>query len=163
MSSVSPDIAIRPATPADIRARGEHGIRDLFNAVRRDERHQGRSPLAPPQYGAWARAMTGDHYQVLVAEKDGEIVGFCLATHLKNEAATTLGKLFTAPETHGLGRAFIDAVKADAAACGKTEIRATAEAGEGHASGFYRHLGFRVTATETTPGGLKKDHLSISI
>lgn len=156
-------ITIRTATPADIRERGEQGIRDLFNRVRRDERHHGRSPLAPPQYRDWARAMTGDHYQALVAEKGGAIVGFCLATHLKNKNTTTLNNLFTAPETHGLGRAFIEAVRADAAAHGKTAITLTAEAGKGRASGFYKHLGFKVISTDTTPGGVRINHLKLNI
>src|ERR1700721_953655 len=139
-------IVIRPARPEDIRGRGEHGIRDLFNAVRRDERSHGRSPLAPPQYNSWARAMKKqnggeERFQALVAESKGDIVGFCVATHLKDKPSTTLNKLFTASGMHGsgLGRRLIEAVRKESIKLGKTEIDVCAEAGEGRASGFYQH------------------------
>ena len=163
-------ITIRPARPEDIRERGERGIRDLFNTVRRDERHHGRSPLAPPQYGNWSRAMEKqsageERFQVLVAEYKGDIIGFCMATHLKDASSTTLNKLFTAPEVHGagLGRSFIKAVQKKAAELGKTTVNTSAEAGKDKASGFYQHLGFKVTGTETTAGGTKKHYLRLSI
>jgi GNAT superfamily N-acetyltransferase len=163
-------IIIRPARTQDIRDRGQKGIRDLFNAVRRDERRQHRSPLAPPQYGNWSHAMEKqakgeERFQVLVAEFNGEIVGFCKATHLKDEPSTTLEKLFTAPETQGvgLGRMFIDRVIKQAAALDKNAIHTCAEAGKGKASGFYQHLGFKVINTKSTTGGIKKDYLRLPV
>lgn len=164
------EIKISLACREDIGARGDGGIRDLFNAVRRAARHQGRTPLAPPQYGQWAAMIDqqhagAKHYQVLIARYHNEIVGFCAATHLRREPVTRLNKIFIAASMQGsgLGRALIDQVAAQAQAMERKAILVTAESGKDKASGFYQKLGFDVTETSQTAGGFKKDALRLPI
>ncbi|MGM0422459.1 MAG: N-acetyltransferase family protein [Pseudomonadota bacterium] len=143
------DVEICPARAQDIGDRGDGGIRDLFNAVRRDARHQGRSPLAPPQYAQWAQMIDrqragAKHYQVLVARYNNEIVGFCAATHLRRKPFTSLNKIFIAASMQGagIGRRFINLIAARSQEMGRTAVLVTAESGADRASGFYQKLGF---------------------
>jgi GNAT superfamily N-acetyltransferase len=162
---------IRPALPADIGERGQGGIRDLFNEVRRDERRHGRSPFAPPPYAAWAQAMKcqaqgKDRYQVLVAEQNHRIVGFCMATHTKNHSWTTLNKLFTKPSLHGqgIGKEFVRRIEETARRLGKEALHVCAEAGPDRASGFYRHLGFKVVDEKSSAGSkIMTNHLTLTL
>lgn len=158
---------IREAAPADIGEKGEGGIRDLYNAARRHERSEGRSPLAPPQYGSWVGAMERQAdgkpaNQVLVAEDTkGNIVGFALAHHGKNLEHSTIGKLVIDPEYQGqgMGRKLLEKIQIASRQQGKNEIRVCAEHGEGRASEFYQRLGFEVEGRYTTDGGIRVDKL----
>jgi len=161
---------IRPALPADIGERGEGKLRDIFNAVRRSERAQRRSPLDPPHYDRWAETMEAQakgsqRHQALLAEKDGKPVGFCHAVHTLRNTHTTLNVLFIAPDVQksGLGRQFIEAVVIRAGTLGKQEVRVSAEHGKDKATHFYQHLGFKVTETEELKDGGKKDHLVLAL
>lgn len=162
---------IRPATPEDIGKIGDGGIRDLYNAARRHARADGQSPLSPPSYAQWeaqmARQAVGDSaVQLLVAEgTQGQILGFIQANHRKDADFTTLNKLVVTPEAQGsgIGRKLLENVRSEAKRQGKKELHVSAEHGAGHASGFYQQLGFAVTHTRQSQGGLAVDELTLPI
>ena len=171
MAANPPPIRIRAALPDDIREAGENGIRDLYNKARRHARANDQSPLSPPSYAQWEAQMTrqeaGDKtVQLLVAEDTaGRIVGFTQASHRDGKDFTTLGKLVIDPDVQGagIGSKLLEKVHQQAKHQGKAEIHVSAQHGEGNASGFYQGLGFGVTGTRNTQGGLAVDELSLDL
>jgi len=163
-------LTIRFAKAADIEGRGKRsGIRDLYNASRRYERAQGRSPLSPPEYKTWMRMIDKQNsvdqcrYQFLIAEdKKGNIVGMSLATHSPRNIYTMWNKLVISPkyQGQGLGQTFFEAVKKKAVNLNKKSIRVKAESGKIKASSYYRKLGFYPYDAYVSQSGIKINRLS---
>lgn len=161
-------VRIRTAASSDIRERGELGIRDLYNEVRRSERAQGRSPLAPPHYVSWTKAFErkdGSVTALIAQDTKGKIVGFALATHSRRDDSSTLYKLVIAPEAQGmgLGKRLVEKVVAAAKHQGKSILHVSAEHGEAHASGFYQSLGFECEGTKESKQGVGIDSLTLKV
>lgn len=94
-------------------------------------------------------ALTDEGYLVLVAEADGEAVGYaCFGLTPMTKAAFDLYWIAVSPahKRHGLGRALADATLADVAARGGRVLRVETEGGDAYAAtrAFYERLEFEV-------------------
>lgn len=128
------DYTIRKATPADLDA-----IKVLADA----HRHELGFVLRP----ALARSITRD--QVLVAENSAGLMGF-VEYHHRRDAQTTLYHIAVIPECRrrGVGRALVNALRAEASALGKRTVLLKCPA-DLPAQGFYGRLGFNLLGEET--------------
>jgi GNAT superfamily N-acetyltransferase len=137
-----PDIVIRPARP-DERSSLEalQWRASLANAGDRD------ALLANPDAIALPVEQIRDGH-VLVAERDGAIIGFA-AVLPRSDGDAELDALFVEPSAwkQGVGRALVDQC-ADVAR--RRDARVLHVVGNPHAKGFYGTCGFRTTGTVET-------------
>jgi N-acetylglutamate synthase-like GNAT family acetyltransferase len=88
---------------------------------------------------------------VLVAEEDGDLVGFA-ALYVRKDGDAELDGLFVEPDMwrRGVGRTLVEASAKRAGALGARKLSTV---GNPHAEGFYLRLGFRITGTFETRFG----------
>jgi ribosomal protein S18 acetylase RimI-like enzyme len=159
-SSKVPEISIRPASPADVRAIGRLGatlvrLHHEFDA----KRFLDATPQTEHGYASYVRSQLANREViVLVAERDGEVVGYTFAgvegvdyMSLRGPAGV-LHDLVVDPEHRGLGigRALLDATVTALAELGAPRVvLSTAERNEA-AQRLFTHAGFRRTMIEMT-------------
>ena len=99
-------------------------------------------------------ACSVDRHEMLVAESDGEIVGFARYHH-RRDTQTTLYDIAVSPaqRLNGVGRALIDALVDESRILGKQMIVLRCPE-ELPANGFYAHIGFERWREE--PGKRRK-------
>ena len=155
-----PEISIRPASPADVRAIGRLGAALVRLHHELDER---RFLEATPQtehgYASYVRSQLANReIVVLVAERDGNVVGYTFAgvegvdyMSLRGPAGV-LHDIVVDPEHRGLGigRALLDATLTALEERGAPRVvLSTAERNES-AQRLFEQAGFRRTMIEMT-------------
>jgi ribosomal protein S18 acetylase RimI-like enzyme len=105
------------------------------------------APLAPETALAWWAGFPRDGVTLLVAERDGRIVGTVQLLDAESENGTHRGevaKLIVHPawRRQGIARALITALEAEARAVGKTLLVLDTREGD-PSNDFYRALGYR--------------------
>jgi ribosomal protein S18 acetylase RimI-like enzyme len=154
------EISIRPASPADVRAIGRPGatlvrLHHEFDA----KRFLDSTPQTEHGYGSYVGSQLANReIIVLVAERDGEVVGYTFAgvegvdyMSLRGPAGV-LHDLVVDPEHRGLGigRALLDATLSALEALGAPRVvLSTAERNEA-AQRLFTRAGFRRTMIEMT-------------
>lgn len=152
------DVSIRPATPADVSAIGRlgaHLVREHHQFDR--QRFIAATAETPQRYGGFIRTQLADAI-VLVAERDGGVVGYAYATvegydymSLRGPAGA-LQDIVVDPahQGQGIGRIMLDAVIAALSARGVPRVvLSTAEKNE-PAQRLFARAGFRRTMIEMT-------------
>jgi amino-acid N-acetyltransferase len=132
---------IRRAQPGDVPA-----LFDLIN-------HYARERLLLP------RTLTDlyEHFrEFVVAEEDGRLAG-CGALKFYSQKLAEIRSLCVAPDvsSHGVGRALVESLLAEAEESGLASVFALTLA-----TGFFAKLGFRTQARETVPMKIWRDCLS---
>ena len=153
-------ILIRPATRADAPALGRLGA--LMVRTHHDfdpQRFVAAGPGTARGYGSWLASQTEEpDVIVLVAEREGEVVGYAYAGlegHDYMALRGPAGALYDvivdpAHRRHGIGRQLLDAAIAALRAKGAPRvILSTAEKNE-PAQRLFEHAGFRRTMIEMT-------------
>ena len=156
----TPAIAIRPATPADLPALGRLGA--LLVRMHHDldpERFIAAPPRTEDAYASFlGRQLEEPNVVVLVAERDGEVLGYTYAgvegwdyMSLRGPAGVLYDIVVDpAHRGHGVGRALLDAALAALKARGAPRVvLSTAEQNEA-AQRLFARAGFRRTMIEMT-------------
>jgi ribosomal protein S18 acetylase RimI-like enzyme len=155
-----PEISIRPASPADVRAIGRLGATLVRLHHDLDEkRFLEATPNTEQGYASYVRSQLANREMVvLVAERDGEVVGYTFAgiegvdyMSLRGPAGV-LHDLVVDPDHRGLGigRALLDATITALATLGAPRVvLSTAERNEA-AQRLFARAGFRRTMIEMT-------------
>lgn len=169
MSSAATGSLVRPATPADADAIGEIHVRSWQHAyagLLPDEVLAGLSVAARQR--AWRDRLVGlaemapPDRHVFVAVADGVVAGFTfVGVNRDTDADRHTGELYAIylrPERRGggLGRLLNDRGLAALAADGYHAATLWVLAGNDHAQGFYRRMGWTAdgaTKTDTVAGG----------
>lgn len=111
--------------------------------------HQPRRPDFEKNYELLLAESAYDDTDLLVADDDGTVIGYALATRIlvlyANGPVCELSELAVAPghRGHGVGRQLVEAVIGRAQVTGAVEITVPAR----RAVGYYRRFGFEETAT----------------
>ena len=159
-ATARPDILIRPATRADAPTLGRLGA--LMVRTHHDFDPRRFVPAGPGTargYGSWLASQTEEpDVIVLVAEREGEVVGYAYAGlegHDYMALRGPAGALYDvivdpAHRRHGIGRQLLDAAIAALREKGAPRvILSTAEKNE-PAQRLFEHAGFRRTMIEMT-------------
>jgi N-acetylglutamate synthase-like GNAT family acetyltransferase len=99
--------------------------------------------------GNFPLLVAAEHVECLVAERDGQIVGYAVAFRLvtlyANGIVVELQELMVAPQhrSSGIGRRLVEAVCARARSAGAVEVTVPTR----RAGAYYLRLGFEETAT----------------
>jgi ribosomal protein S18 acetylase RimI-like enzyme len=155
-----PAVSIRPATPADLKAIGRLGA--LLVRVHHDfdpDRFMAATPQTAQAYGTFLGAqLDAPNILILVAERDGEVVGYTYAGVEGNDfmslrgPAGVLHDIVVDPAHRGLGvgRMLLDATLEALKAKGVPRVvLSTAERNES-AQRLFARAGFRRTMIEMT-------------
>ncbi|MDL2340704.1 MAG: GNAT family N-acetyltransferase [Pseudomonadota bacterium] len=136
-------VTIRTATPGDAAA-----IAPIYDHHARTGTasfdSEGLSALA------WADkivAITSRGWPFLVAERGGMVLGYAYATQFRDRAAyarTCENSIYVAADAvrQGVGTALLEALKAEASACGFAEMVAVVGGGEPSSMALHRQCGF---------------------
>lgn len=160
MPTAEPTILIRPATRSDAPALGRLGA--LMVRTHHDfdpQRFVAAGPGTERGYGSWLASQTKEpDVIVLVAERDGEVVGYAYAGlegHDYMALRGPAGALYDiivdpAHRAHGIGRRLLDAAIAELKAKGAPRVvLSTAQRNE-PAQRLFEKAGFRRTMIEMT-------------
>jgi ribosomal protein S18 acetylase RimI-like enzyme len=151
---------IRPATPADRLALGRLGA--LLVRTHHDLDPQRFIPAKPETeqgYGHWlVSQLERPDVVVLVAERDGEVIGYAYAglegtdyMALRGPAGALYDIVVDpAQRRGGVGRALLDAAVAALRALGAPQVVLSTAEGNVAAQGLFRSAGFRPTMREMT-------------
>ena len=155
-----PSLAIRPAAPADLQAVGRLGA--LLVRTHHDfdpDRFIAATPQTEPAYGSFlGRQLDEPNIVILVAERDGEVVGYTYAGVEGNDymslrgPAGVLYDIVVDPDHrgHGVGGALLEATLEALEAKGAPRVvLSTAERNE-PAQRLFARAGFRRTMIEMT-------------
>ena len=156
----TPAATIRPATPADLPALGRLGA--LLVRMHHDfdpERFIAATPGTEQAYASFLGAQLEDpNVVVLVAERNGEVVGYTYAgaegwdyMSLRGPAGV-LHDIVVDPAQrgHGIGRMLLDATLAALKARGMPRIVLATAEGNASAQRLFARAGFRRTMIEMT-------------
>ncbi len=156
----TPAATIRPATPADLPALGRLGA--LLVRMHHDfdpERFIAAMPGTEEAYASFLGAQLEDpNVVVLVAERNGEVVGYTYAgaegwdyMSLRGPAGV-LHDIVVDPAQrgHGVGRMLLDATLAALKARGMPRVVLSTAAGNESAQRLFARAGFRRTMIEMT-------------
>lgn len=156
----TPPPTIRPATAADVRAIGRLGA--LLVRTHHDfdpQRFLEATPRTESAYGSFLGSQLEEpSVLVLVAERDGEVLGYAYAGVEGHDYMSLRGPagvlhdivVDPAHREHGVGRALLDATLAELAARGAPRVvLSTAEQNEA-AQRLFTRAGFRRTMIEMT-------------
>ena len=160
---------LRPALPADapaLAALGRDSFIAKFGAMYRPE--DLAAFLAEQHAPQIVAAQLADPaYRVMLAERDGALVGYCKLglscgwpEHARGSHAIELKQLYTAPGATGggIGSALMDWALAEARALGADEIQLSVWSGNTDAQRFYHRYGFaRVADTHFWVGEQRDD------
>ncbi len=158
--SDAPAVSIRPATPADLPALGRLGA--LLVQVHHDfdpQRFIAARPGTEQGYAGFLGTQLDDpSVVVLVAERDGEVVGYTYAGvegwdyMVLRGPAGVLHDIVVAPAErgHGVGRLLLDATLAALRAAGAPRVVLSTAAGNEAAQRLFARAGFRRTMIEMT-------------
>lgn len=148
---------LRPALAADADALatlGRDSFMAKFGAMYRPEDAQAFLATAhTPEVVAHQIADPG--YRVMLAERDGALIGFCKLVlacgwpdYARGERAIELKQLYTAPGATGggIGAALMEWGLAEAKAAGADEVQLSVWSGNDGAQRFYRRYGFEKVA-----------------
>ena len=148
---------LRPALPADapaLAALGRDSFIAKFGTMYRPE--DLASFLAEQHAPQIVAAQLADPaYRVMLAERDGALVGYCKLglscgwpEHARGSHAIELKQLYTAPGATGggIGSALMDWALAEARALGADEIQLSVWSGNTDAQRFYHRYGFAKVA-----------------
>jgi N-acetylglutamate synthase-like GNAT family acetyltransferase len=133
------DVLIRPARPSDSGA--------LFPLVEQFATSYRPDRAAFDRH--YPRLLAADHADLVVAERDGRVVGYALAFKLltlyANGIVAELQELMVAPEhrKRGIGRRLVIDIMDRARAAGAVEVTVPTR----RARDYYLRLGFEETAT----------------
>jgi GNAT superfamily N-acetyltransferase len=145
-SIASMSLTIRAATGADADA-----VRSLADRLREGVAPWRDATAVTNAVRGWVDgsldAMDEPGYAVLVAESDGEIVGFVTlsaGSHWSGAAEPSIGELVVVPDAEGkgIGTALVEAAMAHARSEGHSRISVSTGAGNARARALYRRLGF---------------------
>ena len=155
-----PDVSIRPAAPADLEAIGRLGA--LLVRVHHDfdpDRFIAATPQTEHAYGSFlGRQLDEPNIIILVAERDGEVVGYTYAGVEGNDFISLRGPagvlhdivVDPAPRGLGAGRVLLEATLEALKAKGVPRVvLSTAERNES-AQRLFARAGFRRTMIEMT-------------
>lgn len=158
--SGTPAIVIRPAVPADVAALGRLGA--MLVRMHHDfdpERFMAATPRTERGYGAFLATQLDDpSIVVLVAEREGEVVGYAYAgvegpdwMSLRGPAGV-LHDIVVDPARrgHGIGRMLLDATLAALAARGAPRVVLSTAERNVSAQRLFTRAGFRRTMVEMT-------------
>jgi ribosomal protein S18 acetylase RimI-like enzyme len=156
----APAVSIRSATPADLEAIGRLGA--LLVRIHHDfdpERFIAATPRTEQAYGSFLGTQLAEpSILILVAERDGEVVGYTYAGVEGNDYMSLRGPagvlhdivVDSAHRGQGVGRALLDATLAALQAKGAPRVvLSTAERNES-AQRLFARAGFRRTMIEMT-------------
>ena len=160
---------LRPALPADapaLAALGRDSFIAKFGTMYRPE--DLASFLAEQHAPQIVAAQLADPaYRVMLAERDGALVGYCKLglscgwpEHARGSHAIELKQLYTAPGATGggIGSALMDWALAEARALGADEIQLSVWSGNTDAQRFYHRYGIaRVAETHFWVGEQRDD------
>jgi ribosomal protein S18 acetylase RimI-like enzyme len=159
-SSDAPSATIRPASPADLPVLGRLGA--LLVRVHHDFDPQRFIPAGPETEGLYASflgtQLQKENIVVLVAERDGEVLGYTYAGVEGNDYMALRGPagvlydivVDPAHRAQGVGRMLLDATLAELTARGAPRsVLSTAERNE-NAQRLFARAGFRRTMIEMT-------------
>ena len=160
---------LRPALPADapaLAALGRDSFIAKFGAMYRPE--DLAAFLAEQHAPQIVAAQLADPaYRVMLAERDGALVGYCKLglscgwpEHARGSHAIELKQLYTAPGATGggIGSALMDWALAEARALGADEIQLSVWSGNTDAQRFYHRYGIaRVADTHFWVGEQRDD------
>ena len=148
---------LRPALPADapaLAALGRDSFIAKFGAMYRPE--DLAAFLAEQHAPQIVAAQLADPaYRVMLAERDGALVGYCKLglscgwpEHARGSHAIELKQLYTAPGATGggIGSALMDWALGEARALGADEIQLSVWSGNTDAQRFYHRYGFAKVA-----------------
>jgi ribosomal protein S18 acetylase RimI-like enzyme len=160
LSATPPAVSIRPGAPADLKAVGRLGA--LLVRMHHDfdpERFIAATPQTEHGYGSFLGTQLEEpNIIVLVAERDGEVVGYTYAgvegtdyMSLRGPAGVLYDLVVdSAHRRQGIGRALLDATLAVLKARGAPRVvLSTAERNES-AQRLFARAGFRRTMIEMT-------------
>ena len=163
-----PAVSIRPAAPADVEALGRLGA--LLVRVHHDfdpDRFIAATPQTEQAYGSFlGRQLDEPDIVLLVAERDGEVVGYAYAAVEGNDflalrgPAGVLHDIVVDPghRGQGVGRALLDATLEALEAKGVPRVvLSTAERNES-AQRLFARAGFRRTMIEMTREAGRESH-----
>jgi len=106
----------------------------------------------------WARAAVDPTHRLLIAERDGTAVGYAFSGAAEGDVAGVgeVHAVYLLQSAHGLGigRLLVEDAIAALAAAGCTECVLWVAEFNGHARGFYEHLGFRADGGQDVWRGL---------
>jgi ribosomal protein S18 acetylase RimI-like enzyme len=150
------DLAIRPATAADVPAMRALGVgmwRAAYAAILPPDAIDAGIAEFWNEYSLGAAARSG---RMLVAVRDGTLVGLLESDRL-DDGRAVVWKLYVTPEAqrHGIGRSLIRAHLARLAADGVAEVWLEHDDANAAAAAFYERLGFAIRRSEDsarTPG-----------
>jgi ribosomal protein S18 acetylase RimI-like enzyme len=158
--SVIPAVTIRPATPADIPALGRLGA--LLVRVHHDfdaQRFLAATPQTEHGYASFlATQLAAPNVVILVAEQDGEVLGYAYAgvegrdyMSLRGPAGVLYDIVVDpAHREHGVGRMLLDATLAALVARGVPQVVLSAAERNETAQRLFARAGFRRTMVEMT-------------
>ncbi|CAL8972341.1 L-methionine sulfoximine/L-methionine sulfone acetyltransferase [Propionicimonas sp. T2.31MG-18] len=134
---------IRPARPADLPA-----LLEIYNdAVVHTTASWDLLPWTPVEHAEWYATKAGHGHPVLVADEDGEVVGYAAYGPFRAKAgyaATMEHSVYVRPadQGRGIGRALLEAVVAAARANGVHALIGGLSADNEASVGLHRSLGF---------------------
>ncbi|HZF11801.1 MAG TPA: GNAT family N-acetyltransferase [Thermoanaerobaculia bacterium] len=155
-----PDVAIRPAAPADVKAIGRLGA--LLVRTHHDfdpDRFIAATPQTEHGYGSFlGRQLAEPNIVILVAERDGEVVGYTYSgvegtdyMSLRGPAGVLYDIVVDpAHRGQGVGRMLLDATLAALQRKGAPQVVLSTAERNGAAQRLFARAGFRRTMIEMT-------------
>ena len=134
---------IRPAKPGDLPA-----LLDIYNeAVVHTTASWDLLPLTPVEHAEWYATKAGPRHPILVAEAEGEVVGYCAYGPFRAKAgyaATMEHSVYVLPQQQGkgIGRALLEAIIEAARANGVHALVGGLSADNEVSMALHRDFGF---------------------